>query len=129
MGLCSRWKPHAIVAESNAMGQPIIENLWRRGLPITPYYATNQTKALVIEGLALAFERQTIKIIPDEVLTGELNSFQAEKMPGGGLRYAAASGHDDTVIALAIAWTCVESYAQKQRGILVLDASEEISPY
>lgn len=121
VGLNARWKPVAIVAESNSMGQPVIENLWRRRVPITPYYATNQTKALVIEGLALAFERQTIKIIPDEVLQAELNTFQAEKMPGGGLRYAAASGHDDTVIALAIGWSAVENYAPQKAVVHYYD--------
>ena len=38
-------------------------------------------------------------------LVGELQAYQAERLPGGMLRYGAPNGmHDDTVIALALAW-------------------------
>jgi hypothetical protein len=54
--------------------------------------------------LALAIERREIGLLPDEVLLNELVSYTMERLPGGGLRYTAPSGgHDDTVIALALA--------------------------
>ena len=42
------------------------------------------------------------------MLIGELAAYQAEKLPSGLLRYGAPSGqHDDTVMALAVAWSAV----------------------
>jgi hypothetical protein len=58
--------------------------------------------------LALAFERGDIRILNDPVLVSELVAFQAERLPSGLLRYGAPGGqHDDTVMALALAWTVV----------------------
>jgi hypothetical protein len=66
---------------------------------------TQQSKAQVIETLALAFERGEIVIPPEQVLVNELQSYEVERLPGGGLRYSAPSGmHDDCVISLALVW-------------------------
>ena len=109
--LCEKWRPGVIVAEANSIGQPIIEQLWRDGLPIKGFNTTNATKAVIIEGLALAFERAEIAILNDPVLLAELQAFSAEQLPSGMLRYAApAGGHDDTVIATALAWLAVAKY-------------------
>ena len=90
------------------IGQPIIEQLTRDGLRIQPFTTANASKAQAIEALALAFERGDIRIPNDPVLVSELVAYQAEKLPSGQLRYGAPSGqHDDTVMALAMAWTAV----------------------
>lgn len=113
--LAEKWRPGAILAESNSIGQPIIEQLWRDGLPVKGFQTTNATKAAIIEGLALAFERGEISILRDPVLSAELQSFSAEQLPSGMLRYAApAGGHDDTVIATALAWLCVAKFHARQ---------------
>ena len=63
------------------------------------------SKKMIIEKLALAFERQQIKILADSVAMGELQAYEAERLPGGMFRYNAPEGmHDDTVMALALAW-------------------------
>ncbi len=39
------------------------------------------------------------------MLIAELESFEANRLPSGKWRYSAPDGmHDDTVIALALAW-------------------------
>jgi len=39
------------------------------------------------------------------VLINELQSYEAERLPSGMTRYSAPAGlHDDTVMALALAW-------------------------
>lgn len=120
--LYERWQPAAILAESNSMGQPIIEQLYRDGMPVQPFLTTNASKALAIEGLALAFERLDIRIIADTVLLGELQAFVAERLLSGLTRYAAPDGqHDDTVMALAIAWSAVESYAPQSHTVVYED--------
>jgi len=108
--LSERWEPEQIIAEQNSMGQPIIEQLTREGLRIDPFTTTNASKAQVIEALALAFERGDIRIPNDPVMVGELVGYQAERLPSGLMRYGAPSGqHDDTVMALAMAWSAVSS--------------------
>ena len=95
-----------IVAESNSIGGPVIEQLARDGLSVRPFTTTNATKAAIIERLALAFEQGTITIPNDAVLIGELQAFEATALPSGMMRYAApAGGHDDIVLALAIAYS------------------------
>jgi phage terminase large subunit-like protein len=103
--LYERFKPHLVIAESNAMGEPIIEQLQRQGLPVQPFVTTNATKKAAIEALALAFERGSLEILPDAVQVGELQAYEMERLPSGLMRYNAPPGmHDDTVIALALAW-------------------------
>ena len=103
--LCERFTPDAIYAEQNAMGEPIIEQLQRLNLPVYPFQTTNASKAALIDALALALERAALRLLPDEVLLGELLAFQAARLPSGLMRYGAPDGsHDDCVIALALAW-------------------------
>lgn len=106
--LCSLWKPDAVIAESNSMGEPIIEALARSGLPVRPFMTTNATKSVIIEALALAFERGDIQIPNHPVLTAELQAYEATRLPSGLTRYSAPEGmHDDTVMALALAWSAM----------------------
>jgi hypothetical protein len=94
-----------VLAEANSIGGPILEQLWRDDVRMTPFYTTNATKAKIIEALALSFEQGKIKIPNDPVLIGELQAFQATTLPTSGLtRYSAPDGgHDDMVMSLALA--------------------------
>lgn len=108
--LASRFEPVTIIAESNAMGEPIIEQLQRDGLPVQAFKTTNATKTAIVDALAMAFEQSAIKIIPDPVMIGELQAYEMERLPSGMLRYSAPEGlHDDCVMALALAWSGVNS--------------------
>lgn len=103
--LAALWKPQAIWAEANSIGGPNIEALQAEGLPVMPFETTASSKGPLIESLALAFERAEIGIYDDPVLVGELEAYTIERLPSGRFRYSAPSGmHDDTVIALALAW-------------------------
>jgi len=103
--LCERFNPRVVIAESNSMGEPLIEQLSRAGLPVQPFQTTAASKAQAIDALALAFERGELKILPDPTLIAELQAYQAERLPSGLLRYGAPEGmHDDCVMALALAW-------------------------
>jgi hypothetical protein len=75
---------------------------------VQPFQTTNATKTAAIDGLALAFEQDAIRIINDPVLVGELQAYEMERLPSGLLRYSAPEGmHDDCVMSLAIGWTGV----------------------
>lgn len=106
--LYERFKPITIVAERNSMGEPLIEQLQRQGLPVSAFNTTNATKTQVIESLALAFERGDLRILSDPTLIAELQAYEMERLPSGLVRYGAPEGmHDDMVMSLALAWTAV----------------------
>jgi hypothetical protein len=116
--LAKRFKPVCIVAESNAMGEPIIEQLQREGLPVLPFLTTAASKKDMIESLELAIERLEIKLLNDETQTGELLAYESERLPSGIFRYSAPAGcHDDTVIALALAWSYGKLYIGGGTGV------------
>ena len=103
--LSERFGYAPILAESNSIGQPNIEALQMMGVPVTGFVTSNASKAQIIQGLELAFERREIAILDEPVLINELMAYQSERLPSGLVRYSAPEGlHDDTVIALALAW-------------------------
>jgi hypothetical protein len=105
LAAAARFTPAQIIVDQTGVGDPIVEQL-RRELPgVSGFLFTNATKAQVIEGLALAFERGEVAILNDPVLLSELQAYESERTASGTLRYNAPEGqHDDTVIALALAW-------------------------
>jgi hypothetical protein len=107
--LHQRFARAPILAESNSMGAPLVEQLQRSGLPVRPFATTNASKAQAIEALALAFEQGTIKLPPVGWLIDELMAFDQERTPSGATRYCAPNGgHDDGVMSLAIAYSGVK---------------------
>jgi hypothetical protein len=112
--LHERFPRAPILAESNAMGEPLIEHLTREGLPMSPFATTAASKGAIVLDLALAFEQGTIKIPDHEELVRELMSYDQERLPSGSIRYGAPAGeHDDCVMALAIAWHGVDYGGQR----------------
>ncbi|RMF76357.1 MAG: hypothetical protein D6737_20290 [Chloroflexi bacterium] len=105
MTLFEKWRPALLWAERNSIGDVNIEALQQEGLPLRAFTTTTRTKNPLIESLALAIERQELRIQPDETLINELLAFRLERFPSGGYGYRAPPGqHDDTVMALALAW-------------------------
>lgn len=104
--LHQRFPKAPILAESNSMGGPLIEQLQRLRLPVRPFQTTAASKTEAIEALALAFEQGSIRIPQVKWLTDELMAFDQERLASGAMRYAAPrGGHDDGVMSLAIAWS------------------------
>lgn len=115
--LCDAWHVGHIEAESNAMGEPVIEQLQREGLPVSGFQTTATSKPPLIESLALAFEREECQWIDDPVWTGELEAYERKvSATTGRSSYSAPEGlHDDTVMARALA-----HWALQQTGPLLL---------
>ena len=108
--LADKYNHAAIIAESNSMGQPNIEALQNMDCFVTAFTTTNATKAGIIQALELAFERSDITILDDETQVMELTAYQSEKLPSGLVRYSSPEGlHDDTVMAMALAWSGIAS--------------------
>jgi phage FluMu gp28-like protein len=116
--LHGRFRLTKILCEANSMGMPLTERLQKDGVPVASFVTTNSTKALIIDQLTMAFEQETIRILPDETLINELLSFEMETLPSGLIRYAAGgSAHDDMVISLALAWHAVSQSATAGRVV------------
>jgi hypothetical protein len=106
--LHERFKVKSWILESNSIGRPNLEELQRDDIPAYGFETTNATKMAVIDGLALAFEQERIKIPKDETLINELMAFESTKTQTGLIRYAAPEGmHDDGVIALSLVWEAI----------------------
>lgn len=102
------WKPKIVLAETNAMGLPIIQQLRKDGMyQIQGFDTTPSTKPQLIRNLALSFERAEWQFQDDPVWTSELEAYE-EKVSKitGRSQFSAPDGvHDDTVIARALmAW-------------------------
>jgi hypothetical protein len=109
------YQPRAIVAEQNSLGMPLVERLQtgyarvsgpaRQALPMIPWLATSASKAAVVQSLSLAIEQGNLTLLDDDVQTSELLAYEATRLPSGMTRYSAPEGgHDDTVMALCLAW-------------------------
>jgi hypothetical protein len=113
--LAEVFHPLTIVAEVNSMGSPLVERLQRgyarligsprQALPVYAWTATNASKASAVQALSLGIEQGALTLLDDKVQTGELLAFEGRMSPSGMMRYSAPPGmHDDTVIALALAY-------------------------
>lgn len=111
--LSQKYNGALVMAETNSMGQPNIEALQAMNVNVQGFTTTNATKAQIIQGLELAFERREIRLIQDTTQTAELMAYESEKLPSGLIRYSAPEGmHDDTVMALALAWYAISTPVQ-----------------
>lgn len=95
--------PAPIVIDSTGVGDPIYEELQRKGLNIQGYKFSQQTKQQLMTGLQAAIHQGSIGF-PEGVIVHELETFEFT-FTSTGVKYSAPSGfHDDTVISLALAW-------------------------
>jgi hypothetical protein len=102
--LVGRWDAYDVLAESNAMGQPVIDEMQYAGLPVRGFATTASSKPPLIENLALCLEREEVHFIDDAVGTAELEAYEM-KVSATTARptYSAPTGvHDDVVMARAL---------------------------
>lgn len=111
--LSKKYNNAVVLAESNSIGQPNIEALQSMRVPVMGFVTTNSTKAEIVQALELAFENKSIRLLDNEIQKSELSSYESERLPSGLIRYNAPEGmHDDTVMALAIAWHAIAQTGQ-----------------
>lgn len=103
------WGVERGLAETNAMGEPNLEMLQRDGLPVRGFQTTARSKRPLIERLAQALELGEIGLLDEPVLLAELEAYERHvSATTGAATYRAPAGlHDDTVMALALAWWAV----------------------
>jgi hypothetical protein len=102
--LLAKWQVEACYAEANSIGAPNLESLQFEGLPIVPFTTTNISKGMIMAGLHEAIHTSGLKLLNNPIQRDELQKMISKQTPSGVWQIAAAgTGHDDTVIALALA--------------------------
>jgi len=106
---CDKYKGLALM-DSTGVGDPIFDDLVREGMKIVGYKFSNQSKNSLIDALSIATEQEKIGLanIPEQ--TAELKGFRYKISQAGNFKYGTQAGHDDIVIALALAWWNIKTY-------------------
>ena len=93
-----------VLIDATGIGDPISTELRNRGLNITPYIFSTESKQHLMEGLRIAFSDRAVKHdLPQ--LRAELDVFEYHHTPSGRVVYKAPEGStDDGVMALSLAW-------------------------
>jgi len=102
--MANKWHVSFVNAESNSIGGPNIEALQNDGVSIQPFETTNDSKAGIMSTLHESLHTG-LRLQDNHILRHELNTFVAVQHPVSKVWRLAAEGegHDDTVIALALA--------------------------
>lgn len=108
-----KWKPRRVFIENNNQGLPIIQDLYGKVPNLQEFSTTSSSKPLIINQLIAAIAKGEVKLLRDEILQSEFKAFCAELSDTGKVKFAASHGHDDIVMATAIAWECRSKFQYK----------------
>lgn len=105
--LSKRFNNCFVVIEKNNVGVALIQELQRRNVPVDEYTTSKTTKEMMMRYLVSEMKNGNL-YFPKETpetrsLKKELLNFGVKKTKQGKEKMEALSGHDDQVIALAIA--------------------------
>jgi hypothetical protein len=108
--LYHKWRCNFATVDATGLGDPVVEELQKKGMTIEPLVFNPRNRHNVLEELVIAFDQMTLRL-PDveqddrfAVVWQELESFEYAIDDDGKVTYRAPSNmHDDTVIALALA--------------------------
>lgn len=103
-----------LVIDATAIGDPLVEQIRNKlyeldsrqadSIIIEPYKMSMQSKAKMIDGLAIDIERGNLALMDIPTQTMELQDYQYELTNAGNLKMNAPRGsHDDWVVALGLA--------------------------
>lgn len=92
------------LVDATTLGESVVEELVALGVPAEGYKFTGSTaKYEVVQELARLFAEHRLVIPYDATILSELRYFQYDITPAGVVRMEAKRGHDDIVMALALA--------------------------
>lgn len=103
--LAERYNYAYVLQDSTGVGDPLLEQLQRRGLRAEGYLFTNASKKILIETLAVGIQHHNLTFPDLPVLIQELRQMEYTMTPSRLIAYGAPQGaHDDTVMSLALAY-------------------------
>lgn len=108
LSLAEQWGVRELHIELNSIGQPNFEAMYQasdsRALTLVGFETTSKSKPKLILSLALWFEKEVLRWLPDANARHELVAYEATVTEAGYTKYGAPDGGwDDTVIARALA--------------------------
>lgn len=126
-----RFRARRVLADGTSLGDPIADMLDREiaaqaapgaGRPAVERFLFGpESKQSLIDGLNVALSAQTVRFPPLPALVHELKNFEYAAGGPGRLKMAArGSGHDDCVIALALALRGAPDPAARTAGLGIL---------
>lgn len=110
-----KWRLNSMRAEANSIGEVNIEELENAGLRIERFTTTNKTKNQIMQQLYDALENG-LKLIDWPVQKMELQNMISRQTKSGLWTVEASTGHDDTVIGLALAVSAKINSERKARS-------------
>lgn len=111
------WKFDAVTIENNNQGLTIYHELKRKMSNIHEFNTNSKTKPEIINRLIHLFNMKEMKLIKDEYLRIELESFIFKTNDTGHIKFLAEQGfNDDCVMSLAICRWCYDNkrFVKKQ---------------
>lgn len=109
-GVAHQFSCPAIV-DATGLGDVVVDRLHQLGVAVIPYIFTARSRTSLLDNLTLCFEQGTIRLMDIATQTQELASFIYEMGSGAVRAVASGGGHDDCVMALALALSGTSSYA------------------
>lgn len=91
------------LVDATSLGESVVEDLNLLGVPAEGYKFTNQSKHEIVQELARLFAEHRLLIPYDPQIISELRYFEYDITPSGVVRMEAKRGHDDIVMAMALA--------------------------
>lgn len=103
--VCGMFHGYTLYLDSTGVGDPIFERLRALNINVNGYQFSNTSKEALINNLAMQIEQGKARLMDIQEQTAELQAYQYELTPSRNVRMNAPAGmHDDTVIALALAF-------------------------
>ena len=127
--------PASVVIDATGLGDPIVDDLARMGIPVDPIKFTNDQKRQLIEKLVNWIELGRIHMLNIEETRLELANFTYDiSETTDRVRYEAPAGfHDDIVIAHALAvWRLFEKAKEvmaKPKSLIRLSYEKKFKNY
>jgi len=125
------WEYDAFVLfDSTGVGEPIYDEMVKRGIPCAPYSFNMRSKQALVQNLSLGIQTADLSFPDIPILRSELDAFRYEMSPSGNMIYGAPDGdHDDTVYSLALAYWAAQHPVWAKEIVVAEEYEEElISP-
>lgn len=117
--LLQKYKVENCIIESNNQGSVVHDYIKKRYPKVTAFNTNPDSKQNIIEALILAFQNNSIKIPTKElyeVLHNEIEDFSFSfSKSQHKIQYKARTGHDDTVVSLALSLQAKNTYTPAQK--------------
>ena len=98
------------LVEANNQGLPVIQQLISKGMwKVEAFQTTATSKPQLINNFIYCFNSGEVRFLNIPEVIEEFKAFGYELSKGGHVKFKANYGHDDIVMATAIAWNCFQN--------------------